>query len=392
MRLVWKLLRSHLSVVQMAGFMLTNLVGVAIILTSVQLYRDVRPALSGAESLLDGDHLIISKKVTGGRGAGFTSDEVDSLRRLPAVSDIGGFSTAQYGIIGSLAMAGAEMSTYLFFEAVPDVFIDVESADWRFADGDGTIPVILPKNYLNLYNFGFAQSQGLPQISPELVQMVGFEITLRGNGRVEEFDGRIVGFSNRLNTILVPQSFLEWSNDRFGSGEPKDPSRLILEVANTTDAQLNAYLASHGYEIEGDAAGGRTAYLLRLATGVVIGIGLLITALSIFVLMLSVFLLLQKNTRKLEDLLMLGFTPGEVSRPYRLLTLGLNMLVLAAAVSVVLWARSVYMPLAEGIVAGATPACFGVTLLYGLAIVVVITALNWAAIGRKVRSLWRQQA
>ena len=35
---------------------------------------------------------------------------------------------------------------------------------------------------------------------------------MRGNGRVEQYKGNIVGFSNRLNTILVPQSFMNWAN------------------------------------------------------------------------------------------------------------------------------------------------------------------------------------
>ncbi len=61
---------------------------------------------------------------------------------------------------------------------------------------------------------------------------------------------------------------------------------------------------------------GRTAWLLRLATGVVAGVGVLIAVLSVFILMLSIFLLLQKNTRKIEDLLLLGYSPGQVSRPY----------------------------------------------------------------------------
>lgn len=43
------------------------------------------------------------------------------------------------------------------------------------------------------------------------------DIVMRGNGRVEQYKGNIVGFSNRLNTILVPQSFMEWANQAFAS-------------------------------------------------------------------------------------------------------------------------------------------------------------------------------
>ena len=44
-RLVWKLLRQHISVGQLAGFFLANLFGMMIVLLSVQFYRDVLPFL-----------------------------------------------------------------------------------------------------------------------------------------------------------------------------------------------------------------------------------------------------------------------------------------------------------------------------------------------------------
>ena len=44
-RLVWKLLRQHISVGQLAGFFLANLFGMMIVLLSVQFYKDVIPFL-----------------------------------------------------------------------------------------------------------------------------------------------------------------------------------------------------------------------------------------------------------------------------------------------------------------------------------------------------------
>ena len=60
MKLIWQLLRQHVSVLQLAGFLVTNLVGVAIVLTAVQLYRDVTPALQAPDSFLDNDFIILN--------------------------------------------------------------------------------------------------------------------------------------------------------------------------------------------------------------------------------------------------------------------------------------------------------------------------------------------
>ena len=70
--------------------------------------------------------------------------------------------------------------------------------------------IIIPRNYLNLYNFGFAQSRSLPQLSEGVMGMVNLDIRITGVGRTENFKGKIVGFSNRLNTILVPETFMTW--------------------------------------------------------------------------------------------------------------------------------------------------------------------------------------
>ena len=64
--------------------------------------------------------------------------------------------------------------------------------------------------------------------------------------------------------------------------------------------------------------------------------------LSFYILMLSIFLLLQKNTVKLENLLLIGYSPNRVALPYNILTCGLNLAVLILSVGGVAWVRSYY--------------------------------------------------
>ena len=54
-RLVWKLLRQHISVGQLAGFFLANLFGMMIVLLSVQFYRDVLPVFTEGDSFMKKD-------------------------------------------------------------------------------------------------------------------------------------------------------------------------------------------------------------------------------------------------------------------------------------------------------------------------------------------------
>ncbi len=391
MKLVWKLLRKHISVLQLTGFFLANLVGIAIILAAVQLYRDVRPMVEAPDSFLSNDFLVLTKEVgqVAVGGTFFTRAELDSLAVQPFVESMGEFVSARYSVVGGISVGGAGFQTYMFFESVPDHFLDVESDSWKFAEGDRMIPIILPRNYLNLYNFGFASTQGLPQVTEELVRQVVMDIDLTGGGRSEPFKGRIVAFSNRLNTILVPESFMEWSNARFADKPASEPSRVIIEVRNTADEALSAYLSAHGFRIEGENQDmGRASYFLRMVTGIVGGVGAIITALSFFILTLSIFLLLQKNARKLEDLLLAGYTPAQVSRPYQMLTLILNLSAVACAIPFVVWVRAKYIPLMAAIAENGTETGILPTILIGAALAILVTVINTIAIRRKVDRLW----
>ena len=53
MTLLWKLLRSHLSVAQTLGFALAGLVGMTVVLTALQAYRDVLPVFEGPDSFAE---------------------------------------------------------------------------------------------------------------------------------------------------------------------------------------------------------------------------------------------------------------------------------------------------------------------------------------------------
>ena len=50
--LLWKLLRKHVSAVQMAGFSLASLVGLVIVLLALQFYIDIKPVFASDDSFM----------------------------------------------------------------------------------------------------------------------------------------------------------------------------------------------------------------------------------------------------------------------------------------------------------------------------------------------------
>ena len=349
-KLVWKLLRQHISLGQLSGFFLANLFGMMIVLLSIQFYRDILPIFTQGDSFIKKDYIIVTKRIStlsslAGKNNTFSKDEINELKEQFFTRNVGAFTPSLFKVSAGLSMqkTGIHLSTEMFFEAVPDEYVDVSLDKWNFDKDSKIIPIIIPRNYLNLYNFGFAQSRSLPKLSEGVMSLMQMDIIMHGNEHVEQYKGNIVGFSNRLNTILVPQSFINWANKTFAPEREAYPSRLIIEVKNPTDTAIAQYFQKKNYETEGDKLdAGKTTYFLRLITGIVMGIGLFISVLSFYILMLSIFLLLQKNTIKLENLLLIGYSPNRVSLPYNILTVGLNLLVLLLSIGGVTWIRIYY--------------------------------------------------
>ena len=140
---------------------------------------------------------------------------------------------------------------------------------------------------------------------------------------------------------------------------------------------------------DGKLDAGKTTHFLRLITGIVMGVGLFISILSFYILMLSIFLLLQKNTVKLENLLLIGYSPNRVALPYNILTCGLNLAVLILSVGGVAWVRSYYTE----IIGTLFPQLETGTLLpcwtAGCLLCLAVSSLNIVMIRRKIMSIWK---
>lgn len=397
MKLIWKLLRQHISIGQLAGFFLANLFGMVIVLLSVQFYKDIIPMFTEGDSFMKKDYIIATKKISplgafAGKNNTFSPQEIENLKKQPFTKSVGAFTPSKFKVSAGLGMqeAGIRLSTDMFFEAVPDEYVDVKLDKWHFDEETHTIPIIIPRNYLNLYNFGFAQSRSLPKLSEGVMSLVQMDIMMRGNGRVEQYKGNIVGFSNRLNTILVPESFMRWANKNFAPEAEAQPSRLIIEVGNPADASIAKYFQQKGYETEdGKLDAGKTTYFLRLIVGIVLGVGLFISVLSFYILMLSIFLLLQKNTTKLENLLLIGYSPARVARPYQILTLGLNIVVLIVSISLVAWLRHSYTATLSLLFPQLEIGSLWPAITIGILLFVIVSAFNLFTIRKKVYSIWR---
>lgn len=398
MSLIWKLLRQHISLPQFIGFFFANLVGLFIVMLGFQFYRDVKPVFNSDDSIFRNDYLIVSKHIgmgstLSGRAQTFSQQEFDEFGSQPFVSQIGSFTSRQYMAEAQMSISGTPvLHSDLPLESVPDSFVDISLSDWKYTDGSHEVPIVLPRNYLSMYNFGYAQSHNLPMIGEATLSMVDILIHIHGNGLSDDFKGHVMGFSSRLNSILVPESFLKWSNSRYAPKEDVSPNRLVVKVNNPADEAFVQYLEDNGYEVENEKLQSEKAtYFLRLVVSIVMVIGLIISVLSFYILMLSIYLLVQKNQEKLENLLLIGYTPARVAWPYQSLTLILNALVLVLSAVILFLTRSYYLGIIQVIAADVEFPSILPALLLGVALFAIVTMINFYAIRKKVFAIWNSK-
>ena len=401
MSLVWKLMRRHISMSQLVGFFFANLCGMVIVLLGIQFYQDVAPVFTEGDSFMKKDYLIVSKKVSTlgsfvGKSSTFSNSDIEEILDQPFTKEVGAFTPSQFKVSAGVGMEqiGLNMSTAMFFESVPDKYVDVNLDEWHFEPGQEVVPIIIPRNYLNLYNFGFAQSRSLPQLSEGVMNLINLEVRISGEGRQNSYKGKIAGFSNRLNTILVPESFMVWANANYSDGSAyKEPSRLIVEVGNPTDDRIARFFKEHGYETEDDKLdAGKTTWFLKVVVGIVLAVGLIISILSFYILMLSIYLLLQKNSTKLENLLLIGYGPNRVALPYQILTIGLNACVLVLAIGVVLYVRTLYMDVVVQMFPSLAEGNVWLMMLIGILLFLGVSFFNVVAVKKKVASIWMRKS
>lgn len=407
MRLLFKLLRQNVSVWQIVGFMIVNLIGGVIVIAGTQALFDFDSFTGAEDELMSKGSVVITKPVKTTNTIGnlmglrpsFSKKEIEELENLSSVSAVGEFHTLMFEVKAAFAIADARIRTDIFLDAVPDEFVmrdftplGDDVPEWSATLESDTIPIIIPRNYVNLYNYGFAASKGFPQLSDELIEIFPIKLIFQpGNSNIV-YNAKVCGFSNKLNTILVPWGFLHQMNETYAPDERITPARLVLMTdASEFEQSIFDFFAGKGYMVEGDASHVRLQSFVYTLLWVVIGIGFVFSFLAFLLLIVSVLLLIEKNREKIVNLFSLGYSVNDIARSYQLMSLSIDLFVWLAAALVASLVYPQFSDFMTNVSPGFIPAPVWVMWIVAFLLAMLFALLHAIVVKRQVSRVCRKK-
>jgi hypothetical protein len=316
-------------------------VALLLIFSAVQIEMNYHDLLEGKTNQDSVANFLVINKVLNSKTFGSTTlqvNEIEKIKQQKFIDDVGILTPSRYKASVQSYSEMFPFYTEISFESVPASFIDVNNKDWKWDNQSNYIPMIAPNMFLDFYNFQFSLSQNLPQLTQEVVKMIVFKVNIHTPSGMVSFNGRVVGFSDRISSLLVPEEFMEWANQHYGSSQSNQPSRVIIRTKDPGNPELVQYLKDNNLVTDADKT--RFSKYRQIVNAVVsiswvTGAVMFLFALLIFTLFIQ--LTIASCKEEIELLITLGASPVQLQRflmrqffPSNLLIIIISLIAVAA--------------------------------------------------------------
>lgn len=298
-----------------------SFLGMTFLITSIHYLIKVNEFGEGAD-ILGPNTIIVQKKVTGATTIGlaktdFSERDLELMRKEPYILKVQPVVTNNFKV--SLETSDPHVPYFrsdVFIQSVDREFLDVKSSKWNWNPDDKIVPIVMPREFLVMLNT-FASASDIPQVSDELAMDIRFRFTLKKGDEKQWIDARIIGFTNSVSSILVPESFMNWANAKFGTGEEKRITQVMLSGKESEFGLVEEMLKKKGLESKAAQMDiGRLKSIVGTLIMVVLGISVIAVFLSGLVLIQYLQLLLSRNSYEVRTLLRLGFHPRILTKRF----------------------------------------------------------------------------
>lgn len=325
-----------------------SMLGMAFLLLAINFYFNINKWMRSEDGVFGSNSIVIQKRITelntlSISNSSFTPDEIEEIQSLKFVEDLAAFENNTFDVSLKMADQGdmPYFRTDMFLQSLPEKYFDIDGNEWHWDENSEIVPIIMPEDYLTLYNHGFAPAQGLPQISKKTFSSALFELEVKGEKDQKKYLARVVHLSNKINSILVPQSFLHFANENYGTGQQKDPSRLIISAKEDQFAALEQFVEDRNLDVNKSVINyAKIKSYVKILLIVVLLIGLIILILSFNNLILYSMQIIVKTEYEIKTLLRIGYSVEMISKQYLNYFIKVFGIITVLAIGVVLLSNS----------------------------------------------------
>lgn len=295
--------------------MIGSLLGMSFLIASIHYLIKVNEFGEGAD-ILGPNTIIVQKKVSTSSTLNLTKTdfsllEIDLLKKEKFILDVKPVVSNNFDVLFATAdPLVPKFSSDVFIQTVDPDFLDVKSVEWKWKAGDTIVPIILPRDFLVMLNT-FMSAQGIPQISDELAKDIKFKLRLSNESSEKEYiHARIIGFTNEVASILVPESFMKYGNDKYGNLTPQKITQLMISGTESDFGKVEEMLKTKHLESKNSQmVVGRLKSIVGTLIFVVLCISIIAVFVSCLVLIQYAQLLITKNAYEVRTLMRLGYSP-----------------------------------------------------------------------------------
>jgi len=320
---------------QLVIAILGALLGITFLISSVHYLNKINEYGEDSE-ILGKNTLIVQKKVTSASSLSltktdFSNKEITTIKKELFVEDVKPLVSNNFRVwFETNDPYVPTFKSDVFIQAVSKEFLDVKSDKWHWNEGEKFVPMIMPRDFIVMLNT-FMNANGIPQVSDELAMKLKFRLRI-SNGKQEEWvDTRIIGFTNEIASILVPENFMDYATKKFADGDPGKITQIMIAGKEGKFGDLEKYMIDHGLESKNSQV---VVSRLKSIVGTLFAVILAISIVAVFasglVLIQYMQLLLSHNKYEVRTLLRMGMHPKIITQTFLRYFIQVFLLILTA--------------------------------------------------------------
>lgn len=315
--LLKKLIRTATGRTRYAMAIIGLSVALLLILAAVQIQVNYNELLQGKQNKDSIANFLVVNKILTDQNIGkavLAQEEIDDIKAQPFTEAVGVLATSRFKASIQSSSDIFPFYTDIAFESVPDAFLDVNTKEWNWNENSAYVPIIVPGMFLDIYNFQFSLSQGLPQLTREIVKMIFFNVNVYAvDGTTRVFKGKVVGFSDRVSSLLIPQSFMDHANALYGKNTDSAPSRIIIRTKDPGHPDLISYLKKKKLTTDQDKTRfSKYRQIVEMVVNITGVTGLLMFLFAMLIFSLFIQLTISSCREEIKLLISLGASPSQL--------------------------------------------------------------------------------